>query len=157
MSKEPEKGTDKADWYSIAEAAEYLGVSQPTIFRWMKEGLLSFYKVGGSTRLSKEGLDAVVEKTTGRKEAEAAAGRCASCGNSWLEDGHLQGVGNVHFRPDRAKFWVLSEALVPTRARVCTACGYVQIHVDAPRLRRLIKTDNKDDSLTSRGSENEGG
>jgi len=38
----------RKQWYSVREAAEYLAVSQPTIFRWMKEGHLSFYKVGGS-------------------------------------------------------------------------------------------------------------
>ena len=65
-------------WFSIPEAAEYLGVSRPTLFRWMKNGLVSFYKVGGSTRFSKEGLDAVIEKTTGQKEAEAAAGDLGS-------------------------------------------------------------------------------
>ena len=66
---------EQKGWFSIKEASEYLGISQPTLYRWMKEGLLSFYKVGGSTRFTQEGLDAVVEKTTGRKEAEAATGR----------------------------------------------------------------------------------
>ena len=146
----------KGNWYSISQAAEYLHVSQPTIFRWMKEGLLSFYKVGGSTRFSRECLDSVVEKTTGSKEAEAAAGRCACCGNSWLEDGHLQGIGNLYFRPAKARFWVLSEALVPTRARVCTACGYVQIHAEAPKLRRLIRNNDNDNGVESGGCDGEG-
>ena len=66
--KTPEK------WYTIKEAADYLGISQPTIFRWMKEGILSFYKIGGATRFSREGLDAVIDKTTGQKEAEKANG-----------------------------------------------------------------------------------
>lgn len=124
-------------WYSIEEAAKYLGVSHPTIYRWMKQGLLSFYKVGVSTRFSREGLDAVILKTTGQREAEAASGKCASCGHSILVEGKMQGTGNLYFRPTRSKFWVLTEALVPTRCRVCTACGYVQIHVDVEKLRRL--------------------
>ena len=49
----------KPQWFTIAEAAEYLDVSEPTIYRWMKDGLLSFYKVGGATRFSQEGLDAL--------------------------------------------------------------------------------------------------
>ena len=126
-------------WYSTQQAAEYLGVSQPTVFRWMKEGVLSFYKVGGSTRFSKEGLDAVFEKTTGRKEAEAAAGRCAACGNSVLVEGSLRGAGNLYFRPESTKFWVLSESLVPTNATVCPACGHVQLRADPVKLRRLLK------------------
>src|SRR5689334_18797737 len=95
----------EAEWFSVRDAAEYLGVSQPTIFRWMKDGLLSFYKVGGATRFSREGLDAVVEKTTGRKEAEAASGRCASCGHTMLVPGRLQGTGRLYFRPEKTKFW----------------------------------------------------
>ncbi|MHC4646440.1 MAG: helix-turn-helix domain-containing protein [Planctomycetota bacterium] len=105
-------------WYSIRQAAEYLGVSQPTIFRWMKDGLLSYFKVGGATRFSQEGLDAVVEKTTGRKEAEIVASRCAACGHSILVDGQLRGAGKLYFRPTKSSFWILAEAMVPTRARV---------------------------------------
>lgn len=66
--------------HAVRQAVQYLGVGQPTIFRWMKEGLLSFQAAGGSTRFSQEGLEAVIEETRGRKEAEAAAGRCAACG-----------------------------------------------------------------------------
>lgn len=124
-------------WFSVHEAADYLGVSQPTIFRWMKEGSLSFYKVGGSTRFSQEGLDAVVEKTTGSKEAEAAAGRCASCGHSFLVEGRLQGAGRLYFHPDKTRFWVLSDSMVGLRAQVCTACGFVQLHADVEKLGKL--------------------
>ncbi len=124
-------------WYSIPEAAEYLGISQPTLFRWMKDGILSFYKVGGSTRFTREGLDALVEKTTGRKEAEAAAGKCASCGHGVLLEGRLQGTGKLYFRPAKTKFWTFEEALVETKARVCAACGYVQMHADTAKLGRL--------------------
>ena len=125
------------DWYTVQEAADYLGISQPTIFRWMKQGTLSFYKVGGSTRFSKEGLDALVEKNTGMKEAEAAASRCAACGHSVLVEGLLQGTGNLYFRPNKTKFWVFSEGLVPTKCRVCVACGCIQLHADTQKLNRL--------------------
>ncbi len=138
MSQETGKKTAKREWYSIPEAAEYLGISEPTIYRWMRDGFLSFYKVGGSTRFSQEGLDAIIEKTTGRKEAEAAAGHCAACGHGILLDGHLQGTGRLYFKPVKTKFWVFAESLVPTQARVCAACGYVQLHVDTTRLRRLM-------------------
>lgn len=124
-------------WFSVRDAAKYLSVSQPTIFRWMKEGTLSFYKIGGSTRFSQEGLDAVIEKTTGIKEAEIAAGRCAACGHSILVAGRLQGAGRLYFRPDKPRFWTFAEAMVPTGARVCTACGYIQLHADTGKLRKL--------------------
>ncbi len=128
---------DKKEWYSIEEAAEYLQISQPTIYRWMKQGILSFYKVGASTRFSQEGLNAVIQKTTGQREAEAVASRCAACGHSVLVEGKLQGTGNLYFRPAKSKFWVLAEGLVPTKCRVCTACGYIQIHADIAMLDRL--------------------
>jgi len=129
-------------WYSIREAAEYLGVSEPTIYRWMKDQTLSFYKVGGSTRFSREGLDAVIEKTTGRKEAEASAGRCASCGHGVLIEGRLQGTGRLYFRPDKTKFWVLADSMVGLRARVCAACGFVQMHADTAKLTKLTPETN---------------
>lgn len=137
MPDRPATKTPKHDWYSISEAADYLGVSEPTIYRWMRDGLLSFYKVGGSTRFSQQGLDAVIEKSTGRKEAEAAAGRCAACGHGTLIEGRLQGAGRLYFKPVRTKFWVFAESLVPTKARVCAACGYVQVHADTAKLSRL--------------------
>jgi excisionase family DNA binding protein len=125
------------EWYSVKDAAAHLGVSEPTIFRWMKEGTLSFYKVGGSTRFSREGLDAVVQKSTGSTEAEAATGRCASCGHGVLVEGQLQGTGRLYFKPCETRFWTFEESLVPTKARVCAACGHIQIHADTAKLTRL--------------------
>jgi excisionase family DNA binding protein len=90
------------EWYSVREAAKYLGVSEPTIFRWMKESVLSFYKVGGSTRFTRDGLNAVIEKTTGAAEAEAVKGRCAACGHSVLIDGKVQGAGRLYFTPAKS-------------------------------------------------------
>lgn len=132
-----DKKNSSRDWYSISEAAEYLGVSQPTIFRWMKQGTLSFYKVGVSTRFSREGLDSIIQKTTGQREAESVSSKCAACGHSVLVDGTIQGSGRLYFRPTKTKFWVFSEALVPTKSRVCTACGYIQLHADTTKLHRL--------------------
>jgi len=141
LNAEDVMGAGSERWFSVREAGDYLGVSRPTIFRWMKEGLLSFYKVGGSTRFTREGLDAVIEKTTGLKEAEAAAGRCAACGHSMLVEGKLQGTGRLYFRPQTTRFWVFEESLVPTQARVCTACGYIQLHAETDKLNRLLPGD----------------
>lgn len=143
MARTEEKTPESADgggqrWYTIHDAAEYLGVSEPTIFRWMKEGTLSFYKIGGSTRYSREMLDAVIEKTTGSKEAEAAAGRCPACGHTVLIEGTFRGAGKMFFRPNRTKFWTFQEAMVPTAARVCAACGTMQLRADTERLNKLM-------------------
>lgn len=133
----PQAAPDAARYYTVREAAEYLGVSEPTVFRWMRDGILSFYKIGNATRFTREGLDAVIEKNTGQKEAEAAAGRCAACGHAILVEGHLQGAGRLYFRPDKTRFWTLDEAMVAVRAKVCPACGHVQLSADAAKLRRL--------------------
>ncbi len=130
-------------WYSVSEAAEYLDVSQPTIFRWMKQGTLSFYKVGRTTRFAQESLDALNEKTTGSKEAESAAGRCTSCGHSILIEGRVQSTGRLYFKPDEAKFWVLSDSMVEVRAKVCAACGNIQMHADVDKLKKLKPEDNE--------------
>ncbi len=124
-------------WYSVQEAADYVGVSQATIFRWMKEGTLSFYKMGGATRFSREGLEVLFEKTTGTKEADHIASRCAACGHSVLFDGQIRGAGKLYFRPAKSAFWVLAEAMVPTHARVCAACGYIHLHADTAKLKKL--------------------
>lgn len=129
-------------WYTVPEAAKYLRVSEPTIFRWMRDGRLSFVKIGGATRFTREGLEALIEKTTGSAEAEAAAGRCAACGHSMLVEGKVQGTGRLYFRPERTRFWVFAEALVPIRARVCTACGYIQLQADTSKLRRLLPAES---------------
>ncbi|HPD16543.1 MAG TPA: helix-turn-helix domain-containing protein [Planctomycetota bacterium] len=125
-------------WYTVPEAAEYLGISVPTIFRWMREGRLSFVKIGGATRFTREGLEALIEKTTGSAEAEAAAGRCAACGHSVLVEGNVQGTGRLYFHPEKTRFWVFAESLVPIRARVCTACGHIQLQADTAKLNRLV-------------------
>ncbi|MBE0534977.1 MAG: helix-turn-helix domain-containing protein [Phycisphaerae bacterium] len=130
-------GEESKKWYTVREAAEYLGVSEPTVFRWMKEGALSYYKVGGATRFSQEGLDILFEKNTGSKEAARLAGRCTACGHTVLIDGHLRGAGRLYFRPEKSAFWVLAEAMTPTHARVCEACGYMHLYADTTKLKKL--------------------
>ena len=137
------------EWFSVKDAAKYLSVSEPTIFRWMKEGVLSFYKVGNSTRFSKQSLEAVVEKVTGSTEAEAARGRCASCGHSGLVEGQVRGSGLLYFRPAETKFWTLKQSLVRTKAHACSACGHIQMHADVKHLNQLTKEGPEADAAAS--------
>jgi excisionase family DNA binding protein len=44
------------------EAAEYLSVSVATLYALKGEGIVKFYKLGGSTLLKVSELDAAVEK-----------------------------------------------------------------------------------------------
>ena len=125
------------DWYTVKQAAEYLGVSEPTIFRWMKDGSLSFYKVGSSTRFSQETLDNVIQKNTSTREAQQVVTKCTACGHNVLVEGKMQGSGRLYFRPGKSGFWVLHEAMVPTNARVCCACGNIQFYADVEKLKKL--------------------
>jgi excisionase family DNA binding protein len=127
-----------SEWLSVKEAASYLGISEPTLFRWMKEGVVSFYKVGRATRFKRASLDTLVEKRTGSMEAEASRARCAACGHGVIVDGHIQGTGRLYFRPLRTRFWTFREAMVPTVAHVCTSCGYVQMHVETEKLHKVL-------------------
>ena len=58
----------KTKWYAIGEAAEYLDVGEPTLYRWMREGKITFRKVGDSTRFWQEDLDIAPEEMTSRLE-----------------------------------------------------------------------------------------
>jgi excisionase family DNA binding protein len=134
----------QTDWFTIAEAAGYLGISEPTIYRWMRDGKLSFYKVGDSTRFKKENLDMVVEKYTGTHEADFHVSRCAVCGHSHLIAGRVQSTGNVYFRPARTRFFTLHQSLISVEARVCARCGYVQLYADPVRIDRLLRDEDRE-------------
>ena len=51
------------EWYTIDEAAEYMGVSKRTIYKWTKEGRLRTYRLGAECirRFRREDLDKVPE------------------------------------------------------------------------------------------------
>jgi excisionase family DNA binding protein len=135
--------TGTKEWYSIREGCEYLDVSEQTIFRWMKEGKITFFKVGDSTRFLKEDLDSMITKFTGEKEAEKYGAKCVSCGHSSLVPGKISGTGKVYFRPNKTKFFTLLEGLVNIDARACPKCGFVQVFTDTKKLNKLIKHPKK--------------
>ena len=146
--KMPDKTSDKTQeesWLSIAEAAEYLGISEPTIYRWMRDGKLSFYKVGDSTRFRRENLDMVVEKHTGAHEADYYGSRCVACGHSRLVRGRVQSTGRVYFKPDHTRFLTLHQSLVGVEARVCPKCGFVQMFTNTEHLGRLLRDEETED------------
>ena len=49
-------------WLTVEEAADYLQVSVPTVYRWMREGVLPRHKVGKVARIKKEDLDSLMEE-----------------------------------------------------------------------------------------------
>lgn len=52
----------KPGWLKPKQAAAYLSVSLGKIYNLQKEGVLKFYKLGGSTLLKVSELDAAVER-----------------------------------------------------------------------------------------------
>lgn len=131
------KNTEK-DWYSIEEACEYLNISKPTIFRWMKAGRISYFKVGNSTRFKQHNLDMVAEKKVSSKEGSLSASKCAVCGNSEMIDGDIRSTGKMYFKPKKTKFLTMMESSVNVKALVCIVCGHIQLSADAGKLGRLI-------------------
>lgn len=68
-------------WLTVQEAADYLGVARPTIYRWAKEGKLPIIKLAKRVaRVRSQDLEKFLEeakplypdKTAGREEAERA-------------------------------------------------------------------------------------
>ena len=126
------------EWLTISEAADYLKVSKPTIFRWMRTGRLSFYKFGKSTRFKREQLDLVAQKVTSEPEAAVAKRHCSVCGHTQFVGGRVQSTGKMYFKPDKTKFMVLVESLVETQAMACTACGHVELFANPEKLTQLV-------------------
>ncbi len=137
---------DTQSWLTIKQAAEYLGVSEPTIFRWMRDGALSFFKVGGATRFKRENLDMVARKVTGKEEGRQKSMRCAVCGHGFLLTGDVRSTGKMYFMPKKTKFLVLSESVVNVTANVCPICGHVQMVADTDKLARLMRQQDVDAS-----------
>lgn len=124
-------------WYTVKEACEYLKISQMTVFRWMKAGKLTHFKIGGSVRFKKENLDQIAKKSTGSAETEKVVETCSICGNSELVEGKVQGTGRLYFKPAKTKFFVFSESLVGLTSKMCSACGHIQMFGDTDKMSRL--------------------
>lgn len=126
-------------WYSIKEAAEYLDVGEPTLYRWMRDGKITYRKVGDSTRFWQEDLDAVMEVFHSAKDVDRAREVCPICRHDELVEGKVQSTGLNYFRPGKAKFWTLKDAFVGTKAKMCTRCGAIVWFGETEKLASLRK------------------
>jgi excisionase family DNA binding protein len=127
----------KTKWYSIREAAEYLDVGEPTLYRWMKEGKITFRKVGDSTRFWQEDLDSVMQVFHSEKDLSKTREVCPICRHDELVEGRVRGTGLVYFVPKKTKFWTLKDSFVETTARMCTRCGAIAWFGDSAKLAAL--------------------
>lgn len=131
------EATNKTKWYSIREAADYLDVGEPTLYRWMREGKITYRKVGDSTRFWQEDLDSVMQVYHSAKDVEKAREVCPICRHDELVEGKVRGAGLVYFVPRKTKFWTLKDSFVETTAMMCLRCGAVAWFGDTAKLAEL--------------------
>jgi excisionase family DNA binding protein len=143
MSAPTEAVSSSPQWFSIKEAAEYLSISEPTLYRWMQDGKITFRKVGDSTRFLKQDLDAVVEVHPSAKELVKVELNCPACHHDEMIEGRLDSTGRSYFIPKKTKFWTLKDSNVETRARMCSRCGYLMLFGDVAKLEALIEHKEK--------------
>ncbi len=136
----------KPHWYSIKEAAEYLDVGEPTIFRWMREGKITYRKVGDSTRFWQQDLDAVMEVFHSEKEAASVKTLCPYCNGDEIVAGVFRTTGLNYFQPKKTKFWTLKDSNVETEARMCARCGGIMLFGDVKKLQALRDEQTKSDT-----------
>lgn len=127
----------KIKWFSVKEAAEYLDIGEPTLYRWIKDGKITYRKVGDNTRFLQEDLDAVVEVFHRVKDIDKVRELCTFCRSPDLVDGLVQSTGMNYFRPAKTKFWTLATGNLETRARMCAKCGSIFWFGDLAKLAAL--------------------
>jgi excisionase family DNA binding protein len=128
---------NKTKWYSIREAAEYLDVGEPTLYRWMRDEKITFRKVGDSTRFWQEDLDSVMQVFHSAKDLDQVREVCPICRHNELVEGKVRGAGLVYFVPKKTKFWTLKDSFVETTARMCTRCGGIVWFGNTTKLSKL--------------------
>ena len=69
-TKDPLK--DRPETYiTLKEAAKYLRVSYRTVYRWLSQGRLKFFRAGaGSTRIPLSELDKFIAENTSKTQTE---------------------------------------------------------------------------------------
>jgi len=143
----------KPHWYSIKEAAEYLDVGEPTVFRWMREGKITYRKVGDSTRFWREDLDAVMEVHHSEKDLENLQKTCPQCHAGELVEGVYRTTGLNYFQPSKTKFWTLKVSNIDTKAFMCDRCGAISIFGDTKQLAALVEARKKGEEKNGEGKE----
>jgi excisionase family DNA binding protein len=124
-------------WFSIKEAAEYLDVGEPTLYRWMRENKITFRKVGDSTRFWQEDLDSVMEVFHSTRDLDKAREVCPVCHHDELIEGRVRTTGLNYFAPRKTRFWTLKDSFIPTSARMCARCGAIVWFGDVAKLTTL--------------------
>ena len=139
----PNDSIQSPAWFTIKEAASYLNVGEPTIYRWMRENRITYRKVGDSTRFLQEDLDSLVDVFPSQKDSVAATELCPLCHCDVLIDGDLRSTGLVYFHPEKARFWTLRDSNIQAKARMCSRCGFVMLRADLAKLAIIAEHNRK--------------
>ena len=126
-------------WFSMKDAAEYLDVGEPTLYRWIKDGKVTHRKVGDSIRFWQEDLDAVMEVFHSKRDASKVKEICPLCHHDELVAGRVRSTGLHWFQPDKTKFLTLLPSNIATHARMCARCGAILLFADPAKLAKLRK------------------
>lgn len=114
-----------------------MDVGEPTLYRWMREGKITFRKVGDSTRFWQEDLDSVMQVFHSAKDVDKVREVCPICRHDDLVEGKVRGTGLVYFMPKKTKFWTLKDSFVETTAWMCMRCGGITWFGDTVKLAKL--------------------
>ena len=137
MQKEESNAAVK--WFSIKEAAEYLDIGEPTLYRWMRENKITYRKVGDSTRFWQGDLDSVMEVFPSTRDLEKAREVCPVCRHDELVPGKVRTTGLNYFTPGKTRFWTVKDSFIHTSAKMCTRCGAIIWFGDLAKLAALQK------------------
>ncbi len=121
-------------WFTIKEAANYLSIGEPTLYRWMRDGKITYRKIGDSTRFLQSDLEEVVKVVRRHSSVIEQTGTCPACGSSDLEDGIFRSTGLNYFQPGKTKFFTMRDSSVRAKAMMCGQCGAIFLYGDTAKL-----------------------
>ncbi|MCP3967101.1 MAG: helix-turn-helix domain-containing protein [Lentisphaerae bacterium] len=127
------------EWYTVKQAAEYLQVGEPTIYRWMRDNKITFRKIGDATRFLREDLNAVVQVHHSKNDSENARKICPVCHSEDLHAGRIRSTGLIYFQLKRLNFWTVKNSMVKTESMMCANCGAVTMFGDRSKLEKIIE------------------
>jgi excisionase family DNA binding protein len=130
---------DDPRWFTIKAAAKYLSIGEPTLYRWMRDGKITYRKIGDSTRFLQSDLEEVVKVVRRHSTAVECTGTCPACGSGDLEDGVFRSTGLSYFQPAKTKFFTLRDSSVKAKAMMCGQCGAIFLHGDTAKLSTIRK------------------
>ena len=130
-------------WFTIKQAAEYLTIGEPTLYRWMRDGKITVRKIGDNTRFLQEDLDACIQVIPSKKEMDIVKKICPACHSDQLVKGSYRGGGKLYFYPDKAKFWTLKDSNIPNESYMCENCGHISFFGDTKKLKALKPKEDK--------------